>query len=139
MLQEAVDERFCTQGTTLFCASLGGAIATRQAVIVQLEETVVAQGHPENIRGQILQRIPTRAYRFTVRDPRLLPNVCRDPCIPGSATQSLPEFATENPAERSHGQEEIVSCREPTLPIRTQTSARDQVMHMRMVRQVAAP
>ena len=49
MLEEAADERFCTQGTPFFCAGLGVAIAKCHPVIFQLEEPVVAQGDPENV------------------------------------------------------------------------------------------
>src|SRR5512138_1582686 len=66
MLQEAVDELFCRQGATFFSASLGGAVAKRDPVGLQLEEAVVAQGNPENIRRQVLQGIQTGAHAFTV-------------------------------------------------------------------------
>ena len=57
MLQETVDELFGVQGTTCFCAGLGGAVAKGDTIIFQFEDAVVANGDPENVRGQILQGI----------------------------------------------------------------------------------
>ena len=139
MLQKPVQELFCVQGTTFFCASLSGAVAKRDAVIFQLQDPVVANGNPENVRSQILQRIQARADRLTVHNPLLLPNVRRNTGITIRVTQRLTEFAAEHLGERSHWQEEIVSCRSPALPIRAQATARDEIMHVRMVSQVAAP
>jgi hypothetical protein len=51
MLQETMDELMSSQGATLLRTGLGVAIAKGHAIILQLEETVVAQGDPENVRG----------------------------------------------------------------------------------------
>ena len=90
MLQKAMNELLRTQRTTFFCAGLGIAISKGDAIIFQLEEAVVAQGDPENIGSQILQRIQTGADFFTVYNPLLLPDLCRDPGITIAAMQSLP-------------------------------------------------
>ena len=57
MLEEAVDEFLGTQGTPFLCTGLGVAIAKGHPVIFQLEEPVVAQGDPEDVRGQVLQSL----------------------------------------------------------------------------------
>jgi hypothetical protein len=74
MLQETMDELMGSQGATFFSTGLSVAIAKRDTVILQLEETVVAEGDAENVRGQILQGIETGAHRFTMHDPILLPD-----------------------------------------------------------------
>jgi len=89
MLQETMDEVFSTQGTTFFCASVGGAVAKRNTITFQLEEAVVANRDAENVRGEILQRIQARAHAFTVDDPILLPNAGRNMSITMGAAQSL--------------------------------------------------
>lgn len=111
MLQKTMNELLGSQGTTFFCAGLGVAIPERHTIPFQLQDPVVANGDPENVRGQILQGIQTRANRFTVYDPRLLPNVRRKTCITIGATQRLLQFATENPGERSHRQQEVEARR----------------------------
>jgi len=104
MLQETVDELLRAQGTTFLDTSLSVAIAKGHAVILQLEETVVANGDAENVRRQIFQGIQTRAHCFTVHDPVLLPNFCRDTGIPIGVTQCLLQFVAEDAREGSYGQ-----------------------------------
>lgn len=89
MLQETVDELWCSQGATFFGSGLGVAITKGDAVSFYLQNTVVANGHPENVRGQILQSTQARADTFTVHDPLLLPDGWRDACITIRATQGL--------------------------------------------------
>jgi len=139
VLQKAVNELFCRQGTTFFCAGLSGAVAKRDAVIFQLEEAVVANGNSENVRGQILQGMQASADRFTMHNPLLLPNICRNACITSGVTQRLLQFATENPGERSHRQQEIVPCPNPAFFSALPTTARDEIVDVRMVGQVASP
>jgi hypothetical protein len=69
MLQETMDELSCPQGTTLFRAGLGVGIAEGHAVRFQLEELVVTQGDPENVKRQILQSLHAfpGATRHTTR------------------------------------------------------------------------
>src|SRR6266508_5045614 len=137
MLQKTVKELFGSQGTTFFCAGLRGAITKRDAVIFQLEDPVVAKGDPENVRGQILQGIPARAHLFTVHDPLLLPNLCRNTSITIGATQSLLQFATENSGEGTHRQQEVVACGNPFFV--SPSAGRNEIVEVRMVRQVASP
>jgi len=74
MLQETMDELMSSEGTAFFRTGFGVAIAKRHTVILQLEEAVVAEGNPENVRCQILQGIEAGAHSFTVHDPVLLPD-----------------------------------------------------------------
>ena len=139
MLQETMDEVLRTQGTTFFCTGFGVTIAKRNSVTFQLEEAVVAQGDPENVRGQILQRIQARAHAFTVDDPILLPNLRGNKSITIGAAQSLLQFATENSGERSHGQQEVLACRSPAFFCVLPASTRNEIVDVRMVGQVATP
>ena len=59
VLQETMDELFCTQGTTFFRTRLGVTVSKCDTVVFQLEEAVVAEGDPENVGGQIFQSIQT--------------------------------------------------------------------------------
>jgi hypothetical protein len=86
MLEEPVDELFGSQRTTFIRASLSGAIPEGHAVMFHLHEPVVAQGDPEDVGSQILQRIQPCAHLFTVDNPLLLPDLRRDPGIPSRAT-----------------------------------------------------
>ena len=74
MLQETMDELMSSEGATFFRTGLGVAITKGHTVILQLEQTVVAEGNTENVRCQLLQGIETGAHRFTVHDPVLLPD-----------------------------------------------------------------
>lgn len=110
MLETTVKELFRCQGTTCFCAGLGGAVAKGDAIIFHLEDPVVAKGDSEEVRGQILQGIQPRPNPFTVHHPRLLPNLGRNRCVTIGVTQRLRQFAPEHPGAGSHRQKEIVSC-----------------------------
>ena len=63
-----------SQGATFFSTGLGVAIAKGHTVILELEETVVAEGNTKDVRRQVLQGIETGAHRFTVHDPIPLPD-----------------------------------------------------------------
>src|SRR6266496_1232146 len=139
MLQETMDEVFCSQGTTFFCTRVGGAVAKRDSATFQLEETVVAQGDAENVRGEILQRIETGAHAFTMDDPILLPNVGRNMSITMGATQSLLQFATENSGEGTHRQQEVLTCRNPAFFSVLPGSTRNEIVDVRMVGEVSSP
>jgi hypothetical protein len=109
MLQETMDELMSPQGTTFFRTGLGVAIAKGHTILFQLEQAVVAEGDAEDVRCQIFQRIQTGAHLFTVHNPILLPNLGWNTGITIGVTQSLLEFAAENPGEHLHRQKEIVA------------------------------
>ena len=74
MLQEAMDELMSSEGAMFFRTGLGVAITKGHTVILELEETVVAEGNTKDVRRQVLQGIETGTHRFTVDNPVLLPD-----------------------------------------------------------------
>ncbi len=139
MLQEAVDEVQRPQRTALLCAGLGVAITKGHAVIFQLEQAVVAQSNPENVGRQVPQGIETRPHFFTMDHPFLLPNPGRDAGITICLTQCLLQPGAKYSRERSHREKEVVAGGHPAMLCLVPPACRNEIVNVRMVRQVASP
>jgi len=117
MLQEAVDELFGFQRAAAFLPRIGIPVAKRHAVILQLQDAIIANGHPEDVRGQIFQGAQAGTHVFAMHDPLLLPDLGRNVPEAIGGLQSLAKFGTEDPGKGSHGEQEVVPGREPGLSI----------------------
>ena len=76
MLQETTNELLSGEGAEpgLICAGFG--VAEGDLPISQLEDTLVTDGHSEDVGSQILQGGRAIADRLAVNDPLLLPCFC---------------------------------------------------------------
>jgi hypothetical protein len=83
----------CALGRGRFLV-LTGALA-----VCQLEKAVVAEGHPENIRGEIAQSLLASANRLTVHDPILVPYGLIDAWEQGGLVQAVSELRAEEPGQ----------------------------------------
>ena len=74
MLKEAADEFFSGQRAEPGLAGFGVLVAKGHLAVFQLQDTVVADGHPEYVSGEVLHGSSPVADQLTVHDPVLLPN-----------------------------------------------------------------
>jgi hypothetical protein len=139
MLQETADELLGGEGANpgLTCAGL--RVAKGDLPMGQLEDTLVADSHSEDVRCQILQGSQAIADRLTVNDPILLPGFRgysgKEICL----FQAITELGPKEDGQRLDMNQEILPSLKPTLAIIAQTATRYQIVNMGMVIQVTSP
>jgi len=78
LLQKAADELLGGQGAGPEFAGVGSAVTERHLPAGQLSDAVVADGHPKDVRRQILQSTDAVAYRLAMNYPA---TACPRPCV----------------------------------------------------------
>jgi hypothetical protein len=139
MLEETANELLSSDGANPGLACVGFGVAKCDLPMGQLEDTLVTDGHPKDVRSQILQGSHPIADRLTVNDPILLPGFRRYLGKQISLLQSITELGPKKDGQRFDMNQKIFPGWQPTLTVITQTATRDQIMHMGMVIQVATP
>src|SRR6266508_3097671 len=145
MLEEALHEFLRREGA-LFklsgvrSAVLEGDLGRLQAPgVEQADQTAIAKSHAVNIRCQIAESRLSIADRLAVYNPLLLPdfwcNLWEERCF----LQQALEGGTKSSGERLHRQEEIMVSWEPSLLLGTPATTGHEVVHVRMVVQLAGP
>ena len=84
VIEEALDEIFHREGATLELTVIGRAVREGDlgggdgTGVNAADQTTVAEGNPENVGSQILERCLSIANRLAVHHPFFLPNLGRD-------------------------------------------------------------
>jgi len=139
MLQEAADELLRPQGAVSGVSAPRFSIGESDLAVSQSVQAPVAQRHAKDVRSQILERRHTAAHGLAVHHPILTPGLRRHPLEQVCSSQSVTELRPVEDGQRTHWQEEALSALEPALTLFSQTTPGNQVMHVRMVAQVASP
>jgi hypothetical protein len=139
MLQETADEFFSGQFAESGLAGFGVLIAKSHLAIFQFQDAVVADGHPENVSGEVLHGGSSIADRLTVHNPILFPDGFGNVVEEIGLSQSLSELCAKDLGEGLHREEEVFTPRQPVLSIQSQGASGNQVVHVRMVCEVAPP
>ena len=111
-----------------------------QGAVGERKQAAVADGNAVNVGSQVLEGGLPIAYRFAMHDPLLTPDFRGNASIKGCF---LEESALEGCAKQ-HGkgldrQKEAFSSGAPGGTNCIQSAARNQVVDMRMIKQVARP
>jgi len=139
MLQETANELVGGKGANPGLPCAGFSVAEGDLAMGQLEDTLIADGHPEDVRGQILQGSHTIADRLTMNDPVLLPGFWGYQSKQICLLQSIAELGPKEDRQWLDMNQEFFPGRKPTLTVIAQTSTRYQIVDMGMVVQVATP
>ena len=145
MLKEALDEMLHGERTGLELSGVRGAVlkgdlrGLQAATMIDGEQTPVSECDAVDVGGQILERGLSVTHWFAMHDPFSPPDFWRDLCIESCFSQSALEGSPEQLGESFYRQEKVFTCGQPPLSIVAHPTARNQVMHMRMVEQVAGP
>jgi len=139
MLQETADEFFSGQRAEPGLAGFGVLIAKGHLAIFQFQDAVVAYGNSENVSGEVLHGGASIADRLTVHNPILLPDGIGNVVEEIGLSQSLSELCAKDLGEGLDREEEVFLPRQPVLSVQSQGASRDQVVHVRMVCEVAPP
>jgi hypothetical protein len=102
VLQEATDEFFGWKRAGPEFAGVGSAIAEGHSSFGQLEDAMVADGHPKDVGRQILQGCETIAHWLTMDDPSLPPDRRWDEVEEGSVAQGIAELGASDSGKRFH-------------------------------------
>ena len=138
VLQETLDELVGGQRAEFGLARVG-LVTERDLVVLDLDDTPVAEGDAKDVRGKILERGAAIADRFAMNDPVLLPHRGGDVRKAIRLAQGVTELGAKEFRERLDRQQELFSRRVPRCVIVGQAARGDEIMHVGMVRQVACP
>jgi hypothetical protein len=109
-------------------------IAKGDLTVLEFEEAVVAEGHAEDIGGEIFQGGLATADRLTIDDPILLPDLRWDLGVEGSVLEGVTELGTEDlPQGLDRDQKLAIFGWEPPLAIGREAPGRYEIMDMGMV------
>ena len=108
-------------------------------VVFELNQAAVADGDPEDVRGEILDGRAAIADRFAVDNPLLLPDSVRDIVGQAGFLKGVVELGLEDSGERFDWQQEVMVGRHPGAMIGRQSTRRDEIVNVGMVGQVASP
>jgi hypothetical protein len=111
VLEEAVNELIGREGAELVLAGSGRAVAKGDLVVFELDQTVVADGDPEDVRSEILEGSPAIADWFAVDHPVLLPNAGWYIVGKVGSLKSVKEFSPEDPGKGFDREQEVVMGR----------------------------
>jgi len=140
MLQEAADELRGRQGGDHLSFGVPVLISKSDLGRVKFEDAIVAEGHPKDIRSQILEHGLSAAGWFTVHDPVLLPGLRRHLAVEGSFLEGITELGAEDLAERFNGRQKSgMLGGKPLLGIGGEPASGHQIMDMGMVVEIAGP
>ena len=92
-----MDELLGGDSAELELAGSGRAVAKGDLVVFEFYEAAIADGDPEDVRGQVLESGASIANRFAVNDPLLLPDGGRDIVGEVGFLECVLEFGSENP------------------------------------------
>ena len=95
MLEEAVDELFDRESAELVLAGIGRAVAKGDLIVFELDQAAVADGDPEDVRGEILEGCAAITDRFAVNNPVLLRDGGGDIVDEAGFLQGLQKFSLE--------------------------------------------
>ena len=138
MLKKAVNESPGGQRAELGLAGVG-VVAEGDLVILDLDDAAIAEGNAKDVGGEILEGRAAIADGLAVDDPVLLPHGSGDVGKAIGLAQGVPELGSNKLGQRLDGEQEHFLRGQPGLPIFSQTTRRDEVMHVRMVGQVTRP
>ena len=132
MLEEAADELFSGDRTTLNL--IGGRlfISESDVPIFQLAQAVVADSDAKDVRGEILEGLCATADGFGMNYPILAPEVrsnCREQ--PG-LFQCIAKLGAEDHGQRFDGHEKV-GARGAPAALGSEAAAGDDVMNVRMI------
>lgn len=134
MLQEAMDEIKRRQGFEIPRLGFGILAAEGDLVVINRNETVIGDGNPEDIAGQIDGGLPAGTDRFAMHDPVFLPDLAWDQVEQFGFFQFISELGLEDGGDQFNPDQEVVPPGgKPLTVVRTQAAGRDQVMDMRVI------
>jgi len=81
---------------------------------LKFDEPVVAEGHAEDVRGEILESGAASAYRLTVNDPALFPDAGVQLREEAGIFEFVTQLSAEDQGEWLLGDQKVRACRAPT-------------------------
>ena len=108
-------------------------------VILDVDNTFIGKGDPIDIRSKVFESVFAVTDLFGVDDPIFIPYFFGDVIKERSFLKFIPEFSAKDDGESFNGDEEVFSGREPSFAIFRDTTARDDIMDMRVIGEIPSP
>src|SRR5919198_6772113 len=139
MLQETTEELLDRQSAVCRLACSANAVAKRDLVIGHPYNPVVRERNTKDVGREILQRGPSRPDRPAIDHPGLLPGCGRDLTPERGLAQRGAQLGPKQRCKWLDVDQKVSLGCDPGATVVGQAAARYQVMHVRVVAQVARP
>jgi len=139
MLQKAADELRGREGGEFLSFGLAILITKSDLAVLEFEDPVVAEGHAEDIGGEIFQGGLAAADRLTINDPILVPDLREHLGVEGSFLEGVAELSAEDFAQSLDGHQEAGVFGWEPLALGRKATGGDEVVDVGMVAEIAGP
>jgi hypothetical protein len=114
-------------------------ITKSDLTVFEFEDSVVAEGHAEDIGGQIFEHGLAAAGRLTVHDPVLLPSWRGNLGTEGRFLEGVTELGAEDLAQSLNGDQELGVFGGEPLAIGGEATGGDEIVDVGVVAEIAGP
>ena len=145
VLEEALDEMLHGEGTSFELASICGTVlegelgSLQAAALIDGEQAPVAESNAVDVGSQVFEGSLSITNWLAMHNPLSSPDFWGNWCVECGFAQGALKGSAEQFGEGFHGQEKVSMRRQPNISIIAYPAARDQIVHVGMVEQVAGP
>jgi len=117
----------------------GVTVAESDLPIFKSDDVSIADGHAEDVGGEVLQSGLTATDWDDIHDPVLAPELCWNLIEEAGLFEEVTELGPEDFGQGPFGEEVFSPCGDPSEGIWAESAARDEIVHMGVVAKVAGP
>jgi hypothetical protein len=139
MLEEAADEVWGREGGKFLPFGLAVLITKSDLAVFEFEDPVVAEGHAEDIGGEIFESSLAAADGLTIHDPILVPDLRWQLAVEGSFLEGVAELGAEDFTQSLDGDQESGVFGWEPLALGRKATGGDEIVDVRMVAEIAGP
>jgi hypothetical protein len=139
MLKESANELESGKSGAFGLTGVGILVFKSNLVILDIEDAFIGKGNPVDIRSKVFEGVFAIADLFRVDAPILLPNLFFDLVKERGFFEFICELSAEYSGESFGGDQEVLGGGEPFFAIFRDATPRDEIMEMRVVREIARP
>ena len=114
-------------------------ITKSDLAVFEFEDAVVAQGHAEDIGGEIFESRWAAADGLTINDPILVPDLRGQLEVEGSFLEGVTELGAEDLAQSLNGDQELGVFGGEPLAIGGEATGGDEIVDVGVVAEIAGP
>jgi hypothetical protein len=137
VLQEPSDKLRGGQRAGTRGVGFGVAVAESDLAVFETEDVSIADGHAEDIRGEVLQSMLSGTDGDYIHDPVLPPSLWIDLIEKGYFFEQVTELGPEDFGKGLFGQQVFAPSGQPSIC--GQSAAGDEIVHMGVVAKVTGP
>jgi hypothetical protein len=140
VLHEPTDELFTRDPAGAPAVGFALLVAERHGLVVEADNSVIGDGHAEDVAGQVIQdRLLTFTPGGAVDNPGLRPRRRGQDQVGTSLLERGPELAAHELGQGLDRDAEVLARRMPRVAVVGDAAARDQAMDMGVIEQLRGP